>query len=99
VAPAGTPETVAAEARGWLHWLSQRVPLTDPPQRVSRKLLCDEKLLPLAVLGYFKSPDGFFAAVPAPVPLQERVVPVSSPGAFELAHVCPVLPLEHVWSL
>jgi hypothetical protein len=58
------PETVVAQARGWLYSLAQRVPLTDPPTWVSRKQLYEEMLLPLAVLGHFNTPDSFFATVP-----------------------------------
>jgi hypothetical protein len=64
VAPAGTPEPVAAEARGWLHWLAQRVPLTDPPQQVSCKLLRQEMQIPEPVKMHFKGSIGFLQSVP-----------------------------------
>jgi hypothetical protein len=49
-APADMPGQLAAEARGWLHWLAQRLPLTDTPQSVSCQLLRQEMPIPQPVL-------------------------------------------------
>jgi hypothetical protein len=69
VAPAGTPEPVAAEAREWLHRLAQRLPLTDPPTptllwHMPRRLQREELPIPQAVIAHFGTPDGFLQSVP-----------------------------------
>lgn len=64
VAPAGMPAQVAAQAHGWLHWLAQRVPLTDPPQWVPRKLLYQEMPIPQPVVSHFKGSGSFLTSFP-----------------------------------